>query len=86
MTCARVFSIKKHIKKSSWRMAWQSIPVFVPEKFHGQRSLAGYSPWGCKEWDMTEHTRVHSKYLHRYLRISVSHMGAGAKGQSVCMS
>ena len=37
-------------------MAWQSIPVFVPEKFHGQRSLAGYSPWGCKEWDMTEVT------------------------------
>ena len=23
-------------------------PVFLPEKSHGQRSLAGYSPWGCK--------------------------------------
>ena len=22
--------------------------VFLPGKFHGQRSLAGYSPWGCK--------------------------------------
>ena len=22
--------------------------VFLPEKFHGQRSLVGYSPWGCK--------------------------------------
>ena len=21
---------------------------------HGQRSLVGYSPWGCKEWDTTE--------------------------------
>ena len=29
-------------------------PVFLPEKFHGQRSLAGYSPWGCKELDMTK--------------------------------
>ena len=30
-------------------------PVFLPEKFHGQRSLVGYSsPWGCKELDMTE--------------------------------
>ena len=29
--------------------------VFLPGKFHEQRSLAGYSPWGCKEWDMTEH-------------------------------
>ena len=25
-------------------------------KSHGQRSLAGYSPWGCKELDVTEHT------------------------------
>ena len=32
----------------------------MPEKAHGQRSLAGYCPWGCKEWDMTEHTGVHT--------------------------
>ena len=30
-------------------------PVFLPGKSHGQRSLAGYSPWGCKELDTTEH-------------------------------
>ena len=29
-------------------------PVSLPGEFHGQRSLAGYSPWGCKELDMTE--------------------------------
>ena len=29
-------------------------PVFLPGEFHGQRSLAGYSPWGCKELDTTE--------------------------------
>ena len=29
-------------------------PVFLPREFHGQRSLEGYSPWGCKELDMTE--------------------------------
>ena len=28
--------------------------TFVPGEFHGQRSLAGYSPWGPKESDMTE--------------------------------
>ena len=28
-------------------------PVFLPEKFHGQRSLVGYSPWACKESNMT---------------------------------
>jgi len=27
----------------------QPIPVFLPGKFHGQRSLTGYSSWGCKE-------------------------------------
>ena len=28
-------------------------PVFLVEESHGQRSLLGYSPWGCKESDMT---------------------------------
>ena len=42
------------IRKSPWRREWQPTPVLVPEKFHGQRSLAGYSPWGCKELDITE--------------------------------
>ena len=32
--------------------------VFLPGKLHGQRSLAGYSPWGCKESGMTEHTHT----------------------------
>ena len=30
-------------------------PVFLPEKSHGQRSLEGYSPWGRKKSDTTEH-------------------------------
>ena len=36
------------------RRKWQPTPVFLPRKFHRQRSLAGYSPWGRKESDMTE--------------------------------
>ena len=36
------------------RRKWQPTPVFFPGKFHGQRSLVGYSPWGPKESDMTE--------------------------------
>ena len=35
---------------------WQPILVFLSGKSHGQRILAGYSPWGCKESDMTEAT------------------------------
>ena len=31
-------------------------PVFLLGESHGQRSLAGYSPWGCKELDATEAT------------------------------
>ena len=42
----------------NWRGKWQPTPVFLPGKFHGQRSLAGYSPWGCKESDMTQHEHL----------------------------
>ncbi|KAB0379908.1 hypothetical protein FD755_007692, partial [Muntiacus reevesi] len=38
------------IEKIPWKRKWQPTPVFSPGKFHGQRSLVGYSPWGCKEY------------------------------------
>ena len=41
------------------RRKWQPAPVFLLGKFHGQRSLAGYSLWGRKEWGRTE--RVHTE-------------------------
>ena len=37
-----------------WRIQWLPTPVFLPGEFHRQRSLAGYSPWGRKQWDVTE--------------------------------
>ena len=42
------------VRKIPWRRKWLPTPVFLPRKSRGQRSLAGYSPWGHKEWDMTE--------------------------------
>ena len=42
------------IGKISWRRKWQPTPVFLPGESHRWRSLAGYSPWGHKELDMTE--------------------------------
>ena len=36
------------VMKIPWRRKWQPTPVFLPAKSHGQRSLEGYSPWGCK--------------------------------------
>ena len=39
--------------------------MFLPGGFHRQRSLAGYSPWGRKELDMTERLSIacHSNIL-----------------------
>ena len=41
-------------KSAAFSWKWQPIPVFLPGEFHGQRSLAGYTPWGPKESDTTE--------------------------------
>ena len=41
-------------KATLWRTKRQPTPVLLPGKSHGQRSLVGYSPWGCKELDTTE--------------------------------
>ena len=43
-----------------WRKKWQPTPVFLPGKSHGQRNLAGCSPWGCKESDTTEGRSMHT--------------------------
>ena len=42
------------VGKVSWRRERLPTPVFWPVEFHGQRSMAGYSPWGCKESNTTE--------------------------------
>ena len=41
-----------------WRRKWQPTPVLLPGKFHGLRSLVGYSPWGCKESDTSEQLHI----------------------------
>ena len=42
------------VRKIPWSQKWHLAPVFLPGKFHGQRSVTGDSPWDCKELDMTE--------------------------------
>ena len=42
------------VEKIPWRRKWQVVPVLLPGHPHGQRSLAGYSPWGHEESDRTE--------------------------------
>ena len=48
-----VQSLRIFLAKQPRKRAWQPTPVFLPGESHGQRSLVGYSPWGCKELDMT---------------------------------
>ena len=49
--------------KNPWRRKWQPTPVFLPGESHGQRSLAGYSPWDHKESDTTERLSMHAIYI-----------------------
>ena len=42
------------VEKIPWRKDRLPTPVFLPGEFHEQRSLAGYSPWGRKDLDLTE--------------------------------
>ena len=48
---------------------WQSIAVCLLGKFHGQRRLQGYSPWGHKELDTTERTHIPPLFLLMWLSI-----------------
>ena len=44
------------VRKIPWRRKWWPTSVFLLQKSHGQRSLAGYSSWDCKELDTTKVT------------------------------
>ena len=58
---------------SVWSLSWEDpprrdglpTPVFLPGESHGQRSLVGYSPWGCKDLDMMEELSTqHQAFLY----------------------
>ena len=59
------------VRKISCSRKWQSTPVFLPGKFHGQRSLAGYSPQACRKSDMTEYART--QFSARFLPYSLTY-------------
>ena len=72
------------VRKILWRRKRPPIPVFLPGKCHGQRSPVGYSPWGHKESDTTEHAHTHTlSYLISNMVLTegpLCHMlGLGAK-------
>ena len=63
--CCFLSNLNSLLEKCKSKLRWNITLVFLPERSHGQRSLAGYSPWGCRELDLTSHTT----YLHAFLNI-----------------
>ena len=67
------------VRKIPWRMEWQPTSLFLPGEFHGQRNLAGYSPWVAKSWTQLSdwhfhflsfihtHTHTHTYICNSYL-------------------
>ena len=56
------------LRKIPWRRQWPPSPVLLPRKFHGWRSLVGYSPWSRKESDMIEWLHLLSLKTHDQVR------------------
>ena len=52
--CSRRRRFNPWVGKIPWRREWLPIPVFLPGEFHGQKSLVGYNPRGCKKSGVTE--------------------------------
>ena len=54
--------VRSWVGKIPWRRKWHPTPIFLPRESHGQRSLAGHSPCGCKSWtwlsDLTTTTTI----------------------------
>ena len=62
------YQCRKHgldscVGKILWRRKWQHTVVFLPGKFHGQRSPVGCSPWSRKGLDRTEHKNQDWNYF-----------------------
>ena len=54
-----------------WRREWLPTPVFLPGEFHGQRSLAGYSPMGHRELDMTKWLNTHICFFQLFNKLYI---------------
>ena len=64
------------VQKIPWSRKWQPTPVFLPGKFHGQRSLVGCSPWGHTESDTTEQLHFYFSMLPKALLTSHSRISS----------
>ena len=56
------------VSKIPWRREWLPIPGLLPVESHGHRSLAGYSPWHCKELDNIKQLTISLSTHHISIR------------------
>ena len=66
------------VGKIRWRRKWQSTPILLPGKSHGEMSLVGCHPWGREESDTTER-------LHFHFSLSCIGEGNGNPLQCSCL-
>ena len=71
--------------KIPWKRAWQPTPVFLPGESHGQKSLAGYSPWGHNELDTTEQLSKQSDRNFRVLCQTKNQNASYSPGAMLCI-
>ena len=68
------------LERSPWRRKWQPSLVFLPGEAHGQSSLVGYRPCGCKEWNTAERLSTQPKMDVTSLVPGVKWVVAGGSG------
>ena len=74
------------LERFPWRRAWQPTLVFVPGDPLGQRSLVGYSLWGCRELDTTERlSRAQHCWLYLALTAVQAFRVAGTRGYALAV-
>ena len=76
----KICGFEPWVRKIPWRRKWQPSPVFLPGESPGQRSLAGYSPWGRRarhNWATNTHTHIIPRA--ETLCIAVKQAGPAAK-------
>ena len=91
-TATRRPSFTPWVGKILWRRKWQPTPVLLPGKSHGQRSVVGYSPWGCKELDTTERLHclsflylfnLYAEYIMQNPRLDEAQAGIKIAGRNI---
>ena len=65
----RTHGFNSWVRKIPWRRKWKPTPVLTG-KPHRQMTLAGYSPWGCKESDITQQLNNKDIYFYKIRKLA----------------